>query len=229
MRRPRVRVPYAVLRFILHLLRVVILRRALHVTGLEHVPASGPVIVVGNHIATVDPPLTGALIRRLDVHYMAKSESFRNPWTRWLFHGYNAFPVVRHTADRGALKYALRLLKDGHVLVLYPEGTRSPDRTVHRPFAGAGFLARHSGVPIVPAAIWGSEDVLPKGASWPRHADVNIIYGEPFHLPDRNPDGTPMTHQESADYMMSRVAALLPLRYRGVFAGPAVTAPPPAA
>lgn len=207
---------YAVMRLILRALAFVILFRSLHVEGRRRVPRRGPVLVIGNHIATVDPPLTGALIPRLDVHYMAKSESF-TPRIAWAFRAYHAFPVVRHTPDRAALKRALGILGAGHVLIVYPEGSRAENAQLRRPYAGVGFIARHAGVPIVPAAIWGSEACLPKGARLPRRAQVHIRYGEPFHLPATKPDGSRMSHQDSADYMMARVAALLPARYRGVF------------
>ncbi|HXA27164.1 MAG TPA: lysophospholipid acyltransferase family protein [Candidatus Angelobacter sp.] len=222
---------YPILRAVMHTLRFVFIFRRLHVEGLEKVPKTGPVLVVGNHIATLDPPLTGALIKRFDVYYMAKSEYFAKRRQRWLFKAYNAFPVVRHSADRTSLKQALAILRAGHVLMMYPEGTRSTDLQLHRPYAGAGFLARKSAAPIVPVAVWGSEGVLPKGASWPRReAHVHLRFGDPFLLPERNPDGTPMSHQQSADHMMSRVAAMLPEQYRGVFAaGGDVSAAPPAA
>jgi 1-acyl-sn-glycerol-3-phosphate acyltransferase len=221
---------YPILRAVMHLLAGVILFRTLHVRGLEKVPRTGPVLVVGNHIATLDPPLTGALVKRFDVYYMAKSEYFERPRQRWIFRAYNAFPVVRHTPDRHALKQALKVLQDGHVLMMYPEGTRSRDLQMHRPYAGAGFLARKSQAPIVPVAVWGSEGVLPTGASWPKRAHVQIVFGDPFMLPERNEDGTPMSHQQSADYMMGRVAAMLPEKYRGVFGpGGDVAAASPAA
>lgn len=221
---------YPILRLVMRLLALIFIFRTLHVEGLDKVPRRGPVLVVGNHIATLDPPLTGALIKRVDVHYMAKSEYFALRRQRWIFRAYNAFPVVRHHADRAALKQALQVLDDGHVLMMYPEGTRSRDLQLHRPFAGAGFLARKSQAPIVPVAVWGSEDVLPTGASWPHHANVWIRFGDPFFLPERNADGTPMSHQQSADYMMARVAAMLPEKYRGVFGpGGDVSAASPAA
>jgi 1-acyl-sn-glycerol-3-phosphate acyltransferase len=207
---------YPVLRLVMRLLAHIFLFRSVHVEGLENVPRRGPVLVLGNHIATVDPPLTGALIRRLDVYYMAKSESFK-PRVAWLFRAYHAFPVVRHSPDRTALKHALRLLAEGHVLLVYPEGSRSEDARLRRAYAGAGFIARHSRVPLVPVAIWGSEKALPKGARWPHHAEVHIRYGAPFQLPERNPDGTLMSHQQTADHMLGRVAAMLPERYRGIY------------
>jgi 1-acyl-sn-glycerol-3-phosphate acyltransferase len=204
-------------RLVARTLVLVVLRGSLTVVGRERIPRHGPCILVGNHIATCDPAINGAVVPRLDLHFMAKSEAFRRWFPRLVLRGFNAFPVVRGSADRTALRIALTLLGQGHLLAVYPEGTRSPDHSVRRPFPGAGFIARRSGVPIVPVATWGSEKVLPRGSTVPRHATVTLVYGEPFHLPETNPDGTRMTHQQSSDYMMSRVAALLPERFRGVY------------
>jgi 1-acyl-sn-glycerol-3-phosphate acyltransferase len=205
------------LRALFRLLALVVLRRALHVSGRERLPRSGPALIVSNHVATCDPPLVGAYLRRSDVYYMAKSESFRKRWNAFFLRGFNAFPVVRQTADRSALRYALELLAAGHVLIMFPEGSRSPDHKMARPYAGVGFIARHSAVPIIPAAVWGTENVLPRGRYVPRHATVHLVYGEPFALPEHNPDGSRMSHQQSTDYMMSQVAELLPDAYRGVY------------
>jgi 1-acyl-sn-glycerol-3-phosphate acyltransferase len=176
------------------------------------VPRSGGLLVVGNHIASGDPPILGARFPR-PLHFMAKAEWFKNPFLRWLARAFLCFPVVRHTADRGALRYALGLLDRGEALAIYPEGTRAMDHRMHRPEAGAGFIARRAGVPILPVAMWGTEKVLPKGHHIPVPAETHMVYGKPFTLPDR-----PMTHQEEADYMMARVAELLPVEYRGYFA-----------
>jgi 1-acyl-sn-glycerol-3-phosphate acyltransferase len=198
------------------------LRDGLQVEGLDDVPRTGGCIVAGNHIATCDPPLIGALIPRRDVHYMAKEEAFAKPSTRWLISGYNAFPVKRHTADRMAIRRSLAVLAQGRVLIMMPEGTRSPDATLRRAEPGVGLIARRSGAPIVPCGVWGSENALPKGASMPRRAEVHVRYGTPVHLPDAR-----MTHQESADWIMERIAELVPERHRGVYtnAGAAAVAP----
>jgi 1-acyl-sn-glycerol-3-phosphate acyltransferase len=187
------------------------LRDELRVEGLENVPRGG-CIVAGNHIATCDPPLIGALIRRHDVHYMAKAEAFRSWKVAWAISGYNAFPVARHTADRLAIRRSLAVLAQGRVLIMMPEGTRSPDATLQRAEPGVGLIARRSGAPIVPVGVWGSENALPKGASFPRRAEVQVRYGEPVHPPDAS-----MSSQECADWIMERIAALIPERYRGVY------------
>ena len=185
----------------------------IHVTGGENVPMSGGVLIVSNHIGTIDPPLAGAILKRPDVYFMAKHESFNTAFKRWLFYGYHAFPVIRGTADRSALRHSETLLKSGHALVLYPEGTRGP--ALRKAHAGAGFIAAHAGVPIVPMAVWGTERVLPKGSKKPVRTDVFIRIGQAFTLPE--PANGKPDHQLSADQMMWRIADLLPPEYRGVY------------
>lgn len=185
----------------------------LTVEGSGHVPKSGGLLVVSNHIAAADPPLLGAYFPR-PLHFMAKAEWFKNPFVGWLARGFLSFPVVRHTADRTALRFTLSLLEAGEAVCLYPEGTRSRDLEMHAPEAGAGFLARRAGVPILPVATWGGEDILPTGAKFPRRgrADVHVVFGAPFALPEEQ-----MDNQEAAEFMMSKVAELLPPEYRGYF------------
>jgi 1-acyl-sn-glycerol-3-phosphate acyltransferase len=223
---------YPIERWILRVLAWIVLgsRRRLHVEGLENVPRTGPAILIGNHIATADPPVIGAQVRRLDLHYMAKAEAFRRPIARFFLRGWNSFPVVRHSADRKALDRGLRALREGHILVLFPEGSRSPDATLTRGFPGAGFIALRSGVPVIPVAIFGSENVLPKGKFVPHSADVHIRFGPPVQLPRRRPDGRRISNQQAVDLLLREVAALLPERYRGVYDGrPLEDARPPTA
>lgn len=204
---------YALLRGVMRMLVATILGRRLHVDGLDNVPKSGGVLVVGNHVGTVDPPLTGALIPRLDVHYMAKSEHFARRRRRWLFQGFNAFPVVRGSADRSALRYTLRLLHDGHVVLVYPEGSRSPDGRLREPQVGVGFIARHAGVPVVPVAIWGTEKVLPRGSSRIHRAEVFLRYGPPVRLPAGGA-GAHLDNRAAAEAIMGAISAMLPPAYR---------------
>lgn len=185
----------------------------LHLQGEENVPREGGLLVISNHIAGADPPLLGGCFPR-PLHFMAKAEWFKNPLLGSLARAFLCYPVTRHSADRTALRFTLTLLEDGEAVCVYPEGTRSRDLVMHAPEAGAGFLARRSGVPILPVATWGGERVLPTGAKFPHRSGTRVflVYGEPFTLPDQG-----MDNQEAAEYMMSRVAELLPEAYRGFF------------
>ena len=120
------------------------------VAGIENVPRHGGLLIVSNHVGTVDPPFLGAYLPRGDVYFMTKSEYFHNPLIRFFIVGYHGFPVVRGTADRAALRQALNLIGGGHAVVVYPEGHRSADGRLQRPQPGAGFLARAARVPVLP-------------------------------------------------------------------------------
>ena len=185
----------------------------LRVAGKENVPRKGGLLVISNHIAGADPPLIAALFPR-PLHFMAKAEWFRNFFFALLGRTMLCYPVVRHTADRSSLRFTLSLLEAGEAVCIYPEGTRSRDLKLHPPEAGAGFLARRAGVSILPVATWGGERVLPTGARFPRRTgtEVHLVFGEAFTLPDEN-----MDNQEAAEYMMWRVAAMLPQEYRGYY------------
>jgi 1-acyl-sn-glycerol-3-phosphate acyltransferase len=185
------------------------------VEGAENVPLSGGLIVCGNHFATLDPPMVPAFLPRPDSWSMAKSEYFRKRWQRWLFTAYQSFPVVRHTADRAALRRAFDLLKDGHVLVIYPEGTRVESGTLSTPEPGAGFIAQKSGCPVLPVAVTGTRECMPKGSRWPRRVPVKIRFGKAFLIPVRRLSGERTSHEEASDAIMVAIAELLPADKRG--------------
>jgi len=220
---------YAIMRALVRALVAIVLGRRLRIEGMKNIPRSGPALVVGNHVGSIDPVILGINIPRLDVYYMAKSELFEKRFMGWLFRHNHAFPVVRDSPDRTALRRALGLLARGHVLLLYPEGTRSSDGSLSRAQAGAGFIARHSGVPIIPVAAQGSDRVLPRGARIPRRRPVHITIGSPFTLPVTDDRGGTISNQQAADHMMARVAALLPAGRRDPVAPGRLSGTPPAA
>ena len=207
---------YAFLRGLMRFLtRSVLIGGLFHVEGIENIPREGALIVAPNHFATVDPPLVPAYMPRSDTWSMAKSEFFEKRWMRWLYTAYQAFPVVRHTADRAALKRSFDLLKEGHVLVIYPEGTRVASGTLSTPEPGAGFIAQKSGAPVLPVGLTGTREVMPKGAKLPRRHPVTLRYGKPFIVAQKRADGTRVSHQDASDAIMVRIAELLPPDKRG--------------
>ncbi|HEV8597320.1 MAG TPA: lysophospholipid acyltransferase family protein, partial [Candidatus Dormibacteraeota bacterium] len=180
-----------------------------------NVPRSGGLIVCGNHFATLDPPMVPAFLPRADSWSMAKSEYFRKGSMRWLFTAYQAFPVVRHTADRAALRKSFDLLKAGQVLIIYPEGTRVEAGVLSAPEPGAGFIAQKSGCPVLPVAVTGTRECMPKGTIWPRRVPVLIRFGKPFRVAQRRPDGERVSHEGASDAIMLAIAELLPPEKRG--------------
>ncbi len=187
------------------------------VIGAENVPRQGALIICPNHSATLDPPLVPAFLPRRDSWTMGKSEYFRGGPKEWLFRSYHAFPVVRHTADRTALRRSMDILKAGHALILYPEGTRVESGVLAVPEPGAGFLAQKAACPVVPVALTGTRDCFPKGARWPRRTNVTIRFGKPFFVGEKRPDGSRISHQDAADAIMAAIAELLPAEKRGAF------------
>ena len=208
---------YAFLRALMRTITQVYLAGLFNVVGVENFPRSGPVIVCPNHSATLDPPMVPAFVPRGDSWSMAKSEYFSRAHLAFIFRQYHAFPVVRHTADRSALRRAFDLLRDGHVLVMYPEGTRVESGVLANPEPGAGFIAQKAGCPVIAVGLTGTRDCLPKGAHWPRRARVTITFGKPFLVATKRPDGTRVSHQEASDAIMTAIAELLPPEQRGEF------------
>ncbi len=208
---------YAFMRWLMRFMTRTYLIGLFSIVGSENVPRKGPLLVCSNHSATLDPPMVPAFLRRGDSWSMAKSEYFRNPVLAFIFGSYHAFPVVRHTADRAAVRRSLDLLKAGGALIIYPEGTRVESGVLAKPEPGAGFIAQKAGCPVVPVALTGTRECLPKGARWPRRTRVTITFGKPFTVATRRPDGMRVTHEEASDAIMTAIAELLPADRRGEF------------
>jgi 1-acyl-sn-glycerol-3-phosphate acyltransferase len=208
---------YALLRWLMRAMTRAYLIGLFKVAGAENVPRHGPVIICPNHSATLDPPMVPAFVRRGDTWSMAKSEYFeKGGHIAWLFRAYHAFPVVRHTADRTALRTAFDILKSGQALIIYPEGTRVESGVLATPEPGAGFIAQKAACPVVPVGLTGTRECLPKGAHWPRRTHVSLTFGKPFLVLSKRADGTRVTRQEAADAIMLEIAELLPEHQRGV-------------
>src|SRR5437764_6583466 len=145
---------YAFLRGVMRFLVHTLLAGIFTLVGVDRVPKQGGVLVCSNHASTLEPPLLPAFLPRNDSWSMAKAEYFEGGGFKpWIFTAFHAFPVVRHSADRAALKRATNILRQGGVLVLYPEGTRITGGELHPPDAGAGFIAPLSGATVFPAAV----------------------------------------------------------------------------
>jgi len=151
----------------------------LHITGRENIPKEGGVIIASNHLSYLDIPLLGYSIgRRAD--YMGKRELFNIPIISSLFRTLGGFPIDRDKLDRAALKDAVKRLKSGRVIVVYPEGTRSRDSILQPGKPGVGIIVKMSGAKVVPAAIQGTDRAMPIGAWLIRPAKVTVKFGKPL-------------------------------------------------
>ena len=154
-----------------------ILQFKVRVHGTRNVPKEGPVLLVCNHQSHMDPILAGMALPR-ESSFMARDSLWANKWFGRLITSLNAFPVKRNTADLGAIKESLRRLKQGMSLVVFPEGTRTPDGRIHPMLPGLASIAKKAGVPIVPVLIDGMYQAWPKGSPFPKSGNVMIRYGE---------------------------------------------------
>lgn len=197
---PLYRVVAAVSRPILHgLFR-------LRVQGAENVPATGGYVLACNHLSNFDPwPLGMPLYPERWLRFMAKSELYWWPAT-YILDAAGAFPVHRGRADVVAIQTAIRLAKEGNVVVMFPEGTRRKKGLVkkHRPKGrtGAARIALEAGVPLVPAAVAGTDRLLALGP-------LRIAFGAPIELDDLRANGVMRrSSQEATDRLMARIAEL---------------------
>lgn len=208
---------YALMRWLMRVITRVYLVGAFHLEGRELVPRRDGLMVCANHSSNVDPPMMPAFLPRSDTWSMAKAEWFHD-FRRFIFRAYHAFPVVRHTADRQAIRRALGILQGGEALIMYPEGTRVREGGLKRAEPGAGFLALQSGVAVQPAALIGTRAIFPAGTMIPRRASMTLRFGRPFRLSRHRSDGRRVTNQEASDAIMVRIAELMPPDARGDYA-----------
>jgi len=151
----------------------------LDMVGMENIPATGPAILAPNHRAHVDPPYM-SLVSDRQIYYMAKEELFttNDRFGRFLYQ-LGAFPVRRGEADRAALRMAVNLLKQGHLVCIFPEGTRSFDDSLLVAEKGFALIAKQTGAPIIPIALEGTHRIWPKGTKRIHRGKVAITIGKP--------------------------------------------------
>ncbi|MBI5746907.1 MAG: 1-acyl-sn-glycerol-3-phosphate acyltransferase [Nitrospirae bacterium] len=149
------------------------------VFGEENIPKEGGVIIASNHVSYFDIPfLACGIARRAD--FVAKSELFNNRIFGWILKRLGTFPVKRGSIDRWAISEATKRLRDGRVIVIYPEGARSKDGRLSDPKRGIGMLVALSGAMVIPSFIMGTDSVLPRGARRIRLNPVRLYLGNPL-------------------------------------------------
>ena len=173
--------------------------------GLENVPMDGPAIIASNHQSNLDPPVVGTGIKRA-CHFFAKKELFDKFILGPAIVGFNSIPVRRGVYDPVSLERAVKALKDGGLLIMFPEGTRDDGKSFLPAKPGVGFLARQAEVPIVPAFIEGSRQL---GRALRRRPPLSVTYGKPILCEDMvRFSNDKAGHKELASYVMERIAEL---------------------
>lgn len=152
------------------------------VKALENIPREGPAILAANHQSFLDDLLLPLVVPGRKVVFLAKAEYFDKWYLRWFFKGANVIPVRRQSrsAAEAALQTGVRALREGNLIGIFPEGTRSPDGRLYRGKTGVARMALEAQVPVIPVAIKGTFEALPYNRRFPRPGRVEIEFGKPL-------------------------------------------------
>lgn len=148
------------------------------VVGREHVPTQGGVLIAANHASYVDIPFVGGSVRRR-MWYLGRQDLFLpvfRPILQWL----GWIPIRQDRLDRDGFGKAIRLIQEGKIVVIYPEGTRTPDGALRRGKPGMGIIVAETGCAVIPAYLAGTREVLPIGARWLSLHPIRVTFGAPI-------------------------------------------------
>ena len=183
--------------------------------SLAKIPRRGPLILVTNHIGSLEVPLLFAHLQPRPVTGFAKIETWDNPIMGWLFDLWGAIPIRRGEADMDALRKGFAALEQGYILAVAPEGTRSRHGRLLRAHPGVTMIALRSGATILPIAHWGAEN-FGQNIKRLKRTDFHVKVGQPFRLQVEE-KVTRQVRQQVADEIMFQIAALMPDEYRGEY------------
>lgn len=183
--------------------------------GMEKIPAKGPLIIITNHTGQVEVPVFATMLQPRKITGWGKAEAFENLFLNWVFGAWDIIPVHRGEADMTALKSAFRMLEEGRIFGVAPEGTRNKTGILRRGLPGAAILALKSGAPVIPVVHWGGEVYL-KNLKRFKRTDFHVRIGEPFYVRAEGKVTGDM-RQEIVDEMMYKIAAIMPEEYRGEY------------
>ena len=190
------------------------------VHGYENIPAEGNFVIATNHLGIVDAAMAYYALNRWDLFIMVAEKWEKNSFLRWLGKHFNFIFIDRFNPDIRALRHIMKLMDEGKNLVIAPEGTRSRVGSLIEGKPGVSFLAARLGQPIVPVALAGTEDRLIFGnLKRLRRSHITVKAGKTFTLPPLPKTDRNEALQAYTDEIMCRIAALLPERYHGVYAG----------
>jgi len=188
---------------------------SLRVVHPERMIEEGPLIVASNHQSFVDPPLVGICSKR-DLYYLARKTLLNIPLLGKLLPHINVIPVDRDGNDMSALKTIIRLIRSGKGVVLFPEGTRSPDGSLQRGKQGIGLIIAKSKAPVQPVRVFGAFEAFPKGSGKISATPLTVVIGEPLRFTPEELDPASCggderaLYQKLSDRVMAAIAGLQP-------------------
>jgi len=205
------------LRFLIRVLLKLIAHFEIH--GKENVPLTGGMILSSNHIGILDIIMVYFGIDRTDLFIPVGEKWEKIGWVKWLGKQLNFLFVDRYNPDLKALRKMIALMEEGKCLVIAPEGTRSRTGALIEGKPGVAYLAARSGFPVIPVAITGTEDkVLLGNMKRLKKSHITLTGGKSFVIPPLPKANRDEALQKYTDEIMCQMAALLPERYRGVYA-----------
>ncbi|MDE0299816.1 MAG: lysophospholipid acyltransferase family protein [Candidatus Poribacteria bacterium] len=176
--------------------------------GNEHVPRKGGVLLLSNHVSYLDPFIVGTTARR-EFYFMTRDNMFGIPLLGKLLALHNAYPVKRGTADRSALRRTISLLKDGHAVLIFPEGTRSKDGNLGKARDGVSFIIHNADVPAIPVYLAGANCLMPRRSKWVRPAKLSTHFGPPIDFSEaRETEDKRLMYQRMSRMIMESIGAL---------------------
>lgn len=174
------------------------------VIGAENMIEEGPCIIAANHCSYLDPPLVGVACQRA-IHYLARKSLLDVPILGPILPELNVIPVDQKNADRSALMGAIRVVRNGGAVLIFPEGTRSPDGYLQPAQPGIGMIVAKTGAPVVPVRISGSYEAYPRGSSCPRLSPVTVSIGPALRFDSLESEGRDF-YQKTSDRILDAVA-----------------------
>ncbi len=182
----------------------------LKVEGLEHVPREGAYLVVANHTSFLDPMFICSVVPRV-IHYITYAFFYYHRAIHWYCKRVFCIPIKKEGNDIATFKQTLRLLKQGELVGIFPEGARSQTGKLSRAQPGVALIALKAGVPILPVGIQGAYEAFPVGSRFPKPSPVTLTFGKPFSLDDfLNHDQKPTgeVQMRAAERIMEKIAGL---------------------
>ena len=173
----------------------------------ERLLEEGGVIYAANHASYLDPPIIGTCCQK-PIHYLARKTLMEWPILGPIFPSLNVVPIDQERADMSALKTIIKLVREGHRTIIFPEGARTLDGQLQPAQPGLGLVVSKTRAPVVPMRIFGSYEAFPRGAAKVRLAKITVVVGEPIWFKDEDLESGREAYQKISERVLAEIAAL---------------------